>query len=1250
MANNGVRDFDWSSIGQIFKTGINIDENNHQSLYIKELKALYNGDDKLWPTTPTFSSLTIIQNPTKTVYDKGETFDRTGIQLELSYTNGSSDIILDNDSALSHSPSTITELGYQSITFRYEDQSQVATTQLTNTIWGCGLEINKSSINDYYVNDVFNRSYYTVTYYNNNETIIDLSDNIDVTFEIKINGVQINENTPFDSAGTLSITARYNGYEATITDTIYNYSLKSIYIDNLAEIKTNYITGENFDLTNLRIIATYDHHTNETIWDNNGPTANHSLNQFEFNPVQNDILNNAGINTAIINYTENGITKSYSFNIYVKGIKVTRKPKISYFWGETFDITNCEVTFFDDAGAPSVLDIWNDVVFNPAHSYLFTTSDISDNYNVTITYIDENNITYLTSFTIQIQDILPIQILLKTYPKTWEKGVQFNISDFWITVRYNNGSVRDVQCSGGEGGNTSISPSQITTTGWSSRITVSYTEKGVTKTTTFTCWIKGLSVDNDNTKKNYYIGDNFDISQCKIDFYNFDDINNEPLVQNVTTSCVFTINTDTIDNTHQFTKADNFTINVFYTLNDKTYTTNFNISVTAAVLVSIQITQEAQNIYDTWENLDLSNLQLDLVYNSGNRVSINFEDSNLSFSLNTQSISHNSALSSYVDTYGTYSLAISYDNSGSVFTTFQSIHIKGIYVVDTLHNYVVGDAFNSNNYEIYYYDGNQDNLIVDNIDCTFDWDNGDTFDSATSYQIHITYEPISIAPHIYTTTLEIMVGTIYPIRLEITQDPFKILYKTEESLSLTGLELNVIWNNNNIDTYTSENLTGDFSFVFSDNDNIDIFNDILTNDQIGPQTIYIYYSQSDDYGELHTVSTSFNIKVLGIYLEHDPQIVYMEQIDSFDSNNYPIYFYDGDASFQVNDQCTFSPAFSPVYRDFEDEDGNLFMSVDINYMVNDYTYNLLLYVPLEETRRQYQNIYFYRYPGLVIVNGSYVCESIAIYDEYGDTVETLTNDLPTLTSGNHGSELLPYCIIKGVTADTVDETIPNADCVLTASAGVDPNDSSNQGWFFYAKYYNRENEDPLEANDGAGVFCDGQGTDGSDVCLSADTLITMFDKSQKQLKDIKVGDLLFSYNYQQNQVCKIQNSNYTSSHIIYYFSNGITIDETGPHRFFNIDQGFWVPLREWKIGDRGKTLDNQCVKLISKEVKYEIVEQFGLWTTGHEYYANNLLSGDIYANIKMLKDGSALLAAKIFETIPITSYEKTTENWDNFLL
>lgn len=177
--------------------------------------------------------------------------------------------------------------------------------------------------------------------------------------------------------------------------------------------------------------------------------------------------------------------------------------------------------------------------------------------------------------------------------------------------------------------------------------------------------------------------------------------------------------------------------------------------------------------------------------------------------------------------------------------------------------------------------------------------------------------------------------------------------------------------------------------------------------------------------------------------------------------------------------------------------------------------------------------------------------------------------------------------------------------------------NASQKWVVWAEV--TDNEAPDIIIDTAEMV-EGGALPTSDPCLAGHTLIAT-PEGQKRLDSIKQGDIVLS-SEGPTVVIKIAGPQPTDYNILYTFENNIEIYETAPHRFFNVEQGIYQYLPQWNIGEHAVDINGNHVALLSKQQLEEPSYRFSLITAAGDYYANNLLNGDITCNKKLIAEAT----------------------------
>lgn len=152
-------------------------------------------------------------------------------------------------------------------------------------------------------------------------------------------------------------------------------------------------------------------------------------------------------------------------------------------------------------------------------------------------------------------------------------------------------------------------------------------------------------------------------------------------------------------------------------------------------------------------------------------------------------------------------------------------------------------------------------------------------------------------------------------------------------------------------------------------------------------------------------------------------------------------------------------------------------------------------------------------------------------------------------------------------------------------------------------------------------------------CLSGDTLITLADRTERRLDELTGTELALGGDMCPARILRLARGLWSPQHTLYHFDDETVIDETHEHRFFNVEQGFWQKLKNWRVGDHAKRLDGGAPALVSVEPKEERAEMFGIWVERGSYWANGLLSGDASANRPLLADATVEQAIDMAESL-----------------
>lgn len=154
------------------------------------------------------------------------------------------------------------------------------------------------------------------------------------------------------------------------------------------------------------------------------------------------------------------------------------------------------------------------------------------------------------------------------------------------------------------------------------------------------------------------------------------------------------------------------------------------------------------------------------------------------------------------------------------------------------------------------------------------------------------------------------------------------------------------------------------------------------------------------------------------------------------------------------------------------------------------------------------------------------------------------------------------------------------------------------------------------------------------ICLSGDTIITLADGTGKRLDALTNEDMVLGGDRKPAKILRLARGRWNPYHTLYRFGDGTVIDEVHEHRFFNVEQGFWQKLKNWRVGEHARRIDGGTEALVDVERIEERKEMFGLWVERDSYWANGLLSGDAEANLPLLENATAEQAVEMAASLP----------------
>ena len=258
------------------------------------------------------------------------------------------------------------------------------------------------------------------------------------------------------ASGTTEVTITYQraGRTLTATQAVTVRQLSGISVAT-APTKTAYYIGETFDASGMVIKATMSDGSTKTV------------TGWTYSPTGALTANTTAVT---ISYTENGVTKTTTQAITIRAlvsIAITTAPtKTAYKYGEKFSSAGMAVTATYNDNSTRVVSGW---------TYSPTGALALSNTSITVSYT-EGGVTKTTTQAITVSNTLS-SIAVTTAPSktAYFTGDTFDTTGMVVTATMADGSTKAV---------TGYTCSPTTMASNTTAVTISYTEGGVTKTTT----------------------------------------------------------------------------------------------------------------------------------------------------------------------------------------------------------------------------------------------------------------------------------------------------------------------------------------------------------------------------------------------------------------------------------------------------------------------------------------------------------------------------------------------------------------------------------------------------------------------------------------------------------------------------------------------------------------------------------------------------------------------------------------------
>ena len=518
---------------------------------------------------------------TKTEYIERESLSLAGGIVTINYDNGTSEQTALKEDMLASAPD-MNQIGSQTVTVNYGGKSTTFTIEVRAKQLQ-GIELTAPGQTVYAEGETLNLTggSLKLTYDNGTtETIALTADMVSGYDALKV-GVQ-----------TLTVT--YGGFTKTFDITVEARQVTDIAWESEPN-KITYVEGQELDLTGAYINVTYD----------NGTTARRAVTSDMISGYNKD-----SVGTQTVTVTFGGRTLTFQVTVIEKvmtGIEIASNPaKMEYIVEQTFDISGAQINLIYNDGEKVAVPVTED---------MFTAPDMTTtgSKEIVISYGG-----FETSLTISVRDKQAVGIEMNTLPDQKEYlenkvDQTFSAEGGSINVLYDNGTKEAVTLTA------AMCSVDLTTSG---EQTVTVTYNGFT--TTFTVTVNPKSVTavewiEEPAVLEMKEGMAFVLSGRMLVTY--DNGRSEEIELTEENAEVVNYNPDQVG-----TQTVTIALKGYTLTEEMQAALAYEVEVIPKEAVGIQIDKLPVTVYTVGDEMDLSGLEVSLVYDNNTTEKINVED------------------------------------------------------------------------------------------------------------------------------------------------------------------------------------------------------------------------------------------------------------------------------------------------------------------------------------------------------------------------------------------------------------------------------------------------------------------------------------------------------------------------------------------------------------------------------------------------------------------------------------------------
>ena len=736
----------------------------------------------------TISSVSLISQPTKTVYKRGEDLNLTGAKVKVLLASGNSTTINLPDGSVKVSNFDNTKTGVkQNLTVSFGGKNADSTIDVEAYNYIVSSEITAPTKLDYNYNTDLNLNGGKLTLVYKDTTI----KNVNLTSAM-ISGYDKTK------IGTQQITVTYDtNYVLSDGTKIPEKIVKTFEvevhnnaqtIEITAPTKTTYGHGDSLSLEGGKIEVTYADGTKRTPeMTSDMVTETSTGSSVNMSPAESEYgINHKVTKNLTIKYEEDGTQKTATYEIEIinkiTSIKMHTTPKTNYNVNDTLDVTNGEILVTRQTGEPEVKEITKDMVTG------FDSSKENTKLPLKVTYT-ENGETKETSYEVSVKDsVTSISIKANPSKTEYRYGESLDLTGATISVVKGSGTT-DIPIT-----DNMVSGYDPTTVG-KQTVKVSYGGKDTTFEVTVKDYVKDITLTAP-TKTEYKYGEALDLTGGKVQ---------KVMASGAQEPAVDLTDSSVTVSGYNANKAGKQTITVEYEGIQKT----FEITVKNTVK-TIEITAPTKTTYGHGDTLSLEGGKIEVTYADGTKQTPEMTSDMVTETSTGSSVNMSPAESEYgINHKVTKNLTIKYEEDGTQKTATYEIEIINKITSIKMHttpktNYNVNDTLDVTNGEILVTRQTGEPEVKE---ITKDMVTG--FDSSkenTKLPLKVTYtENGETKETSYEVSVKDSVTSI-----SIKANPSKTEYRYGESLDLTGATISVVKGSGTTDIPITDNMVSGY--------------------------------------------------------------------------------------------------------------------------------------------------------------------------------------------------------------------------------------------------------------------------------------------------------------------------------------------------------------------------------------------------------------------------------------------------------